>query len=529
MTSPLLALFVRSLREDSRSKAVYWARSGMGAFILLVLSGFAMANTWAGSPGRTFFTEIDVLQAVSITFIGLSYFSSAVAEEKEEQTLGLLRMTDLNPLSILLGKSTSRLCGALLLLACQFPFTVFAVTLGGISLGQIAATYFSLGAYTFMLCNIALLGSVVARTTPRAAIFSVVVLVLLTWGGSWLEELEKALPPSRATTALDSIAASLSQGTLIMRLDVVLSTGFSGSPLDWQVMFNLAVGVAFFLLAWAAFGRFCDRAAAGIAGSAEISKPGAGRRIGRPSRPTGDPVLWRDFYFLHGGRVAMTVRSLIYGGAFLYVLWKVPGISGLNFDFSPIVVGFLAVLTLSIDLAAISARIFRSEIRDQTLSALAGLPCTMHRLAFRKATAGVFAALPGLLAFGAGLAIIVVKAMSTSMRLQEQFLMLVSVANACTVFVLGVHVVAWISLFMKRGAMAVGYVATLAAYWLIWMICMLFASMLSAGMAFSGGSSSSGMWIFSAGPLIVLSICLGLSLVLFRYIPFRLAALAGES
>jgi len=175
MTSPLLALFVRSLREDSRSKAVYWARSGMGAFILLVLAGFAMANTWAGSPGRTFFTEIVILQAVSITFIGLSYFASAIAEEKEEQTLGLLRMTDLNPLSILLGKSTSRLCGALLLLACQFPFTVFAVTLGGISLGQIAATYFSLGAYTFMLCNIALLGSVLARTTPRAAFFSVVV------------------------------------------------------------------------------------------------------------------------------------------------------------------------------------------------------------------------------------------------------------------------------------------------------------------------------------------------------------------
>ena len=54
-----------------------------------------------------------------------------MAEEKEEQTLGLLRMTGLSPLSILLGKSTSRLCGALLLLAAQFPFTIFAVTLGG--------------------------------------------------------------------------------------------------------------------------------------------------------------------------------------------------------------------------------------------------------------------------------------------------------------------------------------------------------------------------------------------------------------
>ena len=55
--------------------------------------------------------------------------TSAEAEEKEEQTLGLLRMTGLNALSILLGKSTSRLLGALLLLLAQFPFTIFAITL----------------------------------------------------------------------------------------------------------------------------------------------------------------------------------------------------------------------------------------------------------------------------------------------------------------------------------------------------------------------------------------------------------------
>ena len=93
--------------------------------------------------------------------------------------LGLLRMTDLNPLSILLGKSTSRLCGALLLLAAQFPFTLLAVTLGGVSARQIVAAYLALGAYTFFLCNLALLASVVARRTGQAAASSASCLVVL--------------------------------------------------------------------------------------------------------------------------------------------------------------------------------------------------------------------------------------------------------------------------------------------------------------------------------------------------------------
>lgn len=526
MRSPLLALFIRSLREDARSKAVYWARSGMGAFILLMLAGFAMENTWAGAPGLHFFVGIVILQAVSITFVGLSYFASAVTEEKEEETLGLLRMTDLNPLSILLGKSTSRLCGALLLLACQFPFTVFAVTLGGISLGQIVATYLALGAYMFMLCNIALLGSVLARTTPRAAVFSVAVLIILTWGGSSLDELQKVMPPSRAAMVVYSIAEHMSEGRVATRLISVLSTNFSGSLVGWQVGYNLMIGVVFFLLAWAAFGRFCDRAAEGVAGGAKVSTPGAGMRMDRPPRPTGDPVRWRDFYFLHGGRLAMVLRTMIYGGAFLFVLWKAQDVR--MFNMAPVVVGFVGVFVLSLDLAAISARVFRSEIRDQTLTALAGLPCTMRQLAFRKASAGLFAALPGLLAVGAGQVILTVKLMGSTMGLRGQFTAFLSMANGWVVFLLGIHVVAWISLFMKRGAMAVGWVATLALYWLIWMICMVLMTTLVTGIAFGSSSPSGAIWVFEAGPLLALFLCLVLIFILFRYIPSRLAAMAGE-
>jgi hypothetical protein len=81
------------------------------------------------------------LNAGFIGIAALSIFPAAISEEKEDETLTLLRMTNLSALSILFGKSTSRFIGAMLLLAVQIPFTLLAITLGGITFSQIAAAY----------------------------------------------------------------------------------------------------------------------------------------------------------------------------------------------------------------------------------------------------------------------------------------------------------------------------------------------------------------------------------------------------
>ena len=186
MTSPLLALFTRSLREDTRSKSTYWARAGLAAFMLVVMGMAAFARATGGAPGLVFLKSAAWLQTMFLTISGLGYFGSAITEEKEDETLGLLRMTNLSPLSILLGKSTSRLCGALLLLAAQLPFTFMAVTLGGVSPRQVLAAYCTLGAYTFLLCNLALLASVIMpRTVTAAACTGGILLGVFTFGAAF--------------------------------------------------------------------------------------------------------------------------------------------------------------------------------------------------------------------------------------------------------------------------------------------------------------------------------------------------------
>src|SRR5215213_3145748 len=100
MNSPLLALFSRSVREQARARATYATRT---ALVLLVggsLGMNALMTRWAGAAGQQFFQYVVFINFFFVTVAGLSYFASAITEEKEEETLALLRMTNLSPLTI---------------------------------------------------------------------------------------------------------------------------------------------------------------------------------------------------------------------------------------------------------------------------------------------------------------------------------------------------------------------------------------------------------------------------------------------
>ena len=151
----LLALFARSLRELIRAPLAHWACSAMVGVIFLFLLAANAGATATTAPGLKFFFNVLAVVLVFTTLAGVTYFATAITEEKEEGTLPLLRMTDLSPLAILLGKSTSRLSAALLVLAATLPFTLLAVTLGGISARQVFASYLCLGSYLALLANVA--------------------------------------------------------------------------------------------------------------------------------------------------------------------------------------------------------------------------------------------------------------------------------------------------------------------------------------------------------------------------------------
>ena len=409
MTSPLLALFIRSLREDSRLKLTYFARVGLVLVILLFMFSVEAESGGRNGPGLTFFSMVITIDCVFIVLAGCGWFASAITEEKEEMTLGLLRMTNLNPLSILLGKGTSRLCGALLLLAAQVPFTVLAITLGGISLGQIAAAYCTLGAFLVFLANLALLCSVLCKRSTGAAALTICTLVLFFAIVPLLNFFAHIPARMGLITADAAWVAALDRGAELAlvaspfyRLTQILATGYSEGPFGWQAGSNLALGAGCFLLAWLVFDAFCDER------QESAPKPGGPRRRRflrglRAGRAWSRALAWKDFYFLAGGKVWMAGKFLTYG---LLLAAFVSGQRNLGSTRSLETFGFIAMwvmwLVFVIELAFCAAGIFKTERQAHTLSTLAVLPMSMQRIALHKILGVLPALLPAATYFALG-------------------------------------------------------------------------------------------------------------------------------
>jgi len=467
----------------------------------------------------------------------LSYFTSAVAEEKDEQTLGLLRMTGLSPLSILLGKSTSRLCGALLLLAGQFPFTIFAITLGGVSLRQIAAVYCTFGAFIFLLCNVALLGSVLARRSAGAAVFCMVVIALLLCLGPLLGSLPAYWRSFLGVgPALDHAADVLWTATPIARLVDVLETGYSGAVTGWQVASNLVLGVFCFLLAWAAFERFCDRAPESASATGATQRRFLGMRLSRPPRPWKNALLWKDFYFLCGGHAAFALRTLAYGCALIPFIFKSNG-TLTQFNVFGGLLSSVVPFVFSVDVAIMASRIFGTELRDQTLTALATLPFTIRQIAHRKMFACVLAAAPGVLGTFAIQILGLNRFFSAQVRLSGMIpmapMLFAKIFSSWVQTLLIVHVVAWLSLYMKRGALPMGFVLT-------WAVNILFSILFVAVVATrafvvyaapssSSGAKGPGLSFIYWSPILTGVVSLIVIAILHRQSLRRLEVLGGES
>mgnify|MGYP000563087715 CR=1 FL=1 len=119
------AMFTRALRSDTRRLRPHLFRM---LFAGLILGSLVMAHIQSlslGAPGLFFFGNILWLNLVLIVLAAVSFLSTAITEEKEEGTLGLLMLAGVSPLAMLLGKSSTRLFSTALLLVV--PFLVFGI------------------------------------------------------------------------------------------------------------------------------------------------------------------------------------------------------------------------------------------------------------------------------------------------------------------------------------------------------------------------------------------------------------------
>lgn len=395
----LLALFVRALRQSTRAGSTYWMRGGIALMVLLLLWTTHSRMSWAGAAGLRFFSSLMGFNYLIVTLMGLGLFCSAIAEEKEEKTLGLMRMADLTPLAIVLGKSTSQLGIVLLLLLTQIPFALLAVTMGGVGTTHVAMSFARLVAYLFALANISLFFSVVMPSSSRAARMTISLLLgyTLVCAGlfmipEWLV-FRKNYPLTDPTVVeLKSVATSLWSVHPVSHWWTLSKGGYVfPETVARSIVVHLGVGLIFFLLSLLFFERCCgsETAYAGKNG-----KPKS-RWFRRPRRTWKTPIAWKDFHFTMGGRGSIIGRSVGYG-----IVAAVIAIAASQSKLDDMVVNTIwgfGLLMLHAELVVLALLLWGPEAWGQHVGTLVATPMSLLQIGKQKLQATALAVIPSLL------------------------------------------------------------------------------------------------------------------------------------
>ncbi len=397
-----VALLVRSLRQDSRNLFAHLSRSGI-VLMMVVIVYSIMANEYLSvSPGLQVFQAVLWLNFLFISMAAIGYFATSITEEKSEGTLGLLRMAGISPLSLLFGKSVTRLWLALVLIAVQFPFALLAITLGGVDLTQVAATYVSLGAYTFFLSGVATLCSVASRKSLRAVVYMAVLSVLLWILPSIMDAVDD-VAGAKFTIAwserVEVVTEWVRSVSVLSRLQAVMSVTYDDPVIEKHFIASIIGGLLFYGVAWLTFDFFANRHIVNSVGRrARNLKKKLGLSAGRawPSA-----IIWKDFAFDIGGLYGWILRLVILAaGATLFSLadWYYNP----NFFDSEDVANHLFAVTLIlviIELAVQSVRVLSEEHAAKTLPLLAMLPTSHVTTLVSKYSAIVLGLVPYVVAF----------------------------------------------------------------------------------------------------------------------------------
>lgn len=511
MPHGLLTLFNRSMRVDLRGWKGHTFRIAFAAFIYVSLLMASATSFRFGAPGLRFFSSICYLNLFFIFLAGCSFFATAITEEKEEDTLGLLKMAGMNGGSILLGKSTSRLAASILLLVIQVPFLLLAITLGGVLYWQIWAAALSLLGFLIFTANAGLFFSVICRRSGTAVGWTAIIVIgRFVFPSIWSVAAARIPWPAPWVTYVNDATLWFGQTNPFRRLGEIMSTGFSKPLICPQVVFDGVASIVLFGAAWLLFDRFTQ--------SGHSSTPARGllvRRRGRlgyfsAGRAWSNAFFWKEFYFLAGGKAVMTIKFVVYGliaiGFAAFNFWDPMGIfygnTGLiDLDFVGGALALSMLLTMTLELAVASSRLLHDEWQWKTLEMLLLLPVSVGKIGWSKIAGAMMGLIPSLSYMT--LAIF----LSEDVREVAFEIIFKPVGWAVILAVITfLHVVVLTSLFVKWGALPLAVLISIVLGYALSPVFMLAAAFAAFSSPQLGALPACGVFI---GLCIVLQLLIG--------------------
>jgi hypothetical protein len=458
-------------------------------------------------------------------------------EEKEEQTLPLLKMTGASSLAILAGKSLPRLAVAVLFLCVIAPFLILSITLGGVLPNGLVSAILGMLCYAVMLSQLGLFASVVGRTSPiaftllcvlwaafelchwwqgLAVSFGDVVLGNSTLGGVWVwvfEDLLHRTPECSLISNLRTSLLSFSTSPAFNADASVFDSAIAAVQSVWafHMTFHLVVAAVFFLLSWALFEQFTQDAATEVPAARATTSD---RRF--VSRAWQEAAAWKSWQFVAGGALWFWIRAIGATLTLFAVSWFLSVMSG--FWSSEEVMGGafgLGVCFFLINLARLFGKVLNQEIHGKTLSSLAMLPQPTSRTIWGL-VAGI---LPGVLAGGVGAVLAFCLLMLSTPIDFEDFIEAVFqpwVWHFGFWIIVTIHVGLLFTTYLRYGGMLFG----IALMWIVApMFCFATIALAAFGIRGGPGSEDFFLYVIPIGLMIAeCFVCFGVQKALLKRI-----------
>ena len=505
----LLTLLSHSLRQESRSTAAHRFRIG-SLFVATWMLLTAHYNSWfIGTIGGLFVGSLASLDLALILIGGSSYFGSVITEEKEQGTLGLLKLAGFSNAGLMFGKSTARIITALVIFLMQLPFAFLAIVLGGTTVTQIVAAYLALAAFLILLGNIGLFLSVVCRRNANATSLTFVVGLLSIFSG----ELASFALTAGLGKKVAIIRACLEHVVLFEEWfspynRLLNSLLYRRTPLvTGQFWASLGLAAALFALSWLLFDRFTEYT--------ETNDPHRSRTGWRPqrwqlwvSRPRGNALAWKEFHFGAGGFTSMLSKALLFTGVIIAArLLESRFKAKYGTSLTEIVHGTLMLIFL-IEMIVFAGQFLGGEYTEGTLPNLILIPHSLGRIVLSKFWGGLLTLIPSLVA---------IAIVSWFLRRQDAILMDWKPRSLTLIafFVLLLHLTVYYSIRVRRGAVAWAFATLVIAFVFVTpLLEMVRVSLL-------GKNARSPQFSFSSGPefwapLLYVSVlaCLGIQIAI---------------
>ena len=381
MLAQTSAFLTRSIRQESRLLSHHLIRSAMVLFTLFAFVVQALESPRRGASGLNLINSVMNCWYGCLTLLGVMYFSVAITEEKEEETLPLLRMTGVRNSTLLLGKSLPRLAVVVLLILVAAPFLMLAQTLGGVVPEQILASLLGILCYAFCLSQAALLASTLCRNSQQAVRLTFVFWLLLEFG-NWLVFLAAIMCEEWSDFKLDRslywLAGSLRERTFWQASGTFMLFERGESVWHPQMTFQLLTGAALFVISLLTFERF-SQAALALGGAHSVT---AGRGFlartnsVRSMRCWDQALKWKSWQFLFGGRlkfIAWLLGLPVASIATVFVISISIGETAPAEVYGGTLFG-VGLAGLAILMAQLFGNMLNREIQQQTLVSLCTLP-----------------------------------------------------------------------------------------------------------------------------------------------------------